>query len=266
MNLSDFIEVNNRWMEIDECVIWPWSCSPKTSDWSDLIGAHLLLPKFQRSSTVSSPPEMTRRRSARLVTCLESPTSASPPIGATKHRYRLLRASSTDIAWSDSTQPAMTRNYTTSQLSSSARPSASSQGAGGPSSVSATSKSLWVYVSKPLHVTLEAMSLLTVCTQSQSHGRRLSASPSPDGALAIYTPHKYSRSSRMHSAEVRVLDLKTGNSTPFSKDPNDRSLAGWGKAIRLLAEGCGIWRNRAVDIRCGRIGSQVHITTGDFVE
>lgn len=68
----------------------------------------------------------------------------------------------------------------------------------------------------------------------QSQGRRLSASPSPDGALAIYTPHKYSRSSRIHSTEVRILDLKTGNSTPFSKDPRDREPSWLGESSQVI--------------------------------
>ena len=51
--------------------------------------------------------------------------------------------------------------------------------------------------------------------------RRSSAVPSPDGSFALYTISKYSLSEHSETKEIRVLNLKTGQTTLFSDDSRD---------------------------------------------
>ncbi|KAL8822919.1 MAG: hypothetical protein Q9191_006355 [Dirinaria sp. TL-2023a] len=64
--------------------------------------------------------------------------------------------------------------------------------------------------------------------------RRLSASPNPDRSLALYTPHKHSRHSRVLNAEVRVLNLKSGHSHTFSNHLRDREPSWLGEGNQVI--------------------------------
>ena len=50
--------------------------------------------------------------------------------------------------------------------------------------------------------------------------RRSAATPNSDGTLALYTVSTYSFESHSKSAELRVLNIKTGQSTLLSDDLN----------------------------------------------
>lgn len=72
------------------------------------------------------------------------------------------------------------------------------------------------------------------CNSESPTSRRLSASPNPDGSLALYTPHKHSLHSKVLNAEVRVLDLKSGHSHTFSNDPRDREPSWLGEGNQVI--------------------------------
>jgi hypothetical protein len=64
--------------------------------------------------------------------------------------------------------------------------------------------------------------------------RRSAATPNSNGTLALFTVSTYSFHSHSKSAEVRILDVKTGQSTLLSNDLNaseptwlDNSLIVW---------------------------------------
>jgi hypothetical protein len=48
--------------------------------------------------------------------------------------------------------------------------------------------------------------------------RRGAATPNPDGTLIVYTVSTYSFESHSKSSEIRVLDIKTGQSKVLSSD------------------------------------------------
>jgi hypothetical protein len=50
--------------------------------------------------------------------------------------------------------------------------------------------------------------------------RRSAATPNGDGSLALFTVSTYSFQSHSKSAEVRILDIKTGQSTLLNNDLN----------------------------------------------
>jgi hypothetical protein len=50
--------------------------------------------------------------------------------------------------------------------------------------------------------------------------RRSSATPNSDGTLALFTVSTYSFQYHSKSAEIRILDIKTGQSTLLSNDLN----------------------------------------------
>lgn len=50
--------------------------------------------------------------------------------------------------------------------------------------------------------------------------RRSGGSPNPDGTLALYTVSTYSFESHSKTSEIRVLDIKTGQSKVLSSDLN----------------------------------------------
>lgn len=50
--------------------------------------------------------------------------------------------------------------------------------------------------------------------------RRGAAIPSPDGTLALFTVSTYSFHSHSKTSEIRVLDIKTGQSKVLSSDLN----------------------------------------------
>lgn len=50
--------------------------------------------------------------------------------------------------------------------------------------------------------------------------RRSAAIPSPDGTLALFTVSTYSFHSHSKTSEIRVLDIKTGQSKVLSSDLN----------------------------------------------
>lgn len=50
--------------------------------------------------------------------------------------------------------------------------------------------------------------------------RRSAATPNNDGTLALYTVSTYSFHTHSKSAELKVLDIKTGQSTLLSDDSN----------------------------------------------
>lgn len=52
--------------------------------------------------------------------------------------------------------------------------------------------------------------------------RRSSATPNANGTYALYTVSSYSLESHTETNEIRVLDLKTGHSTLFSDDANNK--------------------------------------------
>ena len=50
--------------------------------------------------------------------------------------------------------------------------------------------------------------------------RRSAATPNSDGTIALFTVSTYSFQSHSKSAEIRILDIKTGQSTLLSNDLN----------------------------------------------
>lgn len=65
--------------------------------------------------------------------------------------------------------------------------------------------------------------------------RRSAATPNPDGTLALYTVSTYSFQSHSKASEIRVLDIKTGQSKVLSTDLN-ASEPTW-----LLEENLVLW-------------------------
>ena len=84
-----------------------------------------------------------------------------------------------------------------------------------------------------LHCACHLLTSIRIPSESPQP-RRLSASPNPDGSLALYTPHKHSRHSRVLNAEVRILDLKSGHSHTFSNDSRDREPSWLGEGNQVI--------------------------------
>ena len=68
--------------------------------------------------------------------------------------------------------------------------------------------------------------------------RRSSATPSPNGKYALYTVSKYSLDSHSERKEIRVLDLRSGVTSLFSDD-DDNKEPSWlsGEQIIWLKDG-----------------------------
>jgi hypothetical protein len=77
----------------------------------------------------------------------------------------------------------------------------------------------------------------TNCPISQvllSAPRRTAAIPNPDGTLALFTVSTYSFESHSKTSEIRVLDIKTGQTKTLSKDVNASEPTWLGKGNLLL--------------------------------
>ena len=64
--------------------------------------------------------------------------------------------------------------------------------------------------------------------------RRSAAIPNPDGTLALFSVSTYSFESHSKTSEIRVLDIKTGQTKTLTKDLNASDPAWLGKGNLLL--------------------------------
>ena len=64
--------------------------------------------------------------------------------------------------------------------------------------------------------------------------RRSAAVPSPDGKLAAFTVSTYSFQSHSKASEIRILDIKTGQSNVLVSDSNASEPTWLGKENQIL--------------------------------
>lgn len=63
--------------------------------------------------------------------------------------------------------------------------------------------------------------------------RRSPATPNDDGSYALYTISKYSLDSHSETKEIRIISIKTGQTTLFSNDSKDKEPS-WLKGNQII--------------------------------